>query len=36
LVTFYNTGFNILRDYYFLKQSISEELIKWKRKFFYY
>lgn len=28
LVTFYNTGFNILRDYYFLKQSISEELIK--------
>lgn len=28
LVTFYNTGFNILRDYHFLKQSISEEKIK--------
>ena len=28
LVTFYNTGFNILRDYLFLKQAISEEKIK--------
>lgn len=27
-VTFYNTGFNILRDYYFLKQAIYEEKIK--------
>ncbi len=28
LVTFYNTGFNILRDYIFLKQAISEKKIK--------
>jgi ADP-ribose pyrophosphatase YjhB (NUDIX family) len=28
LVTFYNTGFNILRDYYFLKQANYEEKIK--------
>ena len=28
LVTFYNTGFNILRDYLFLKQAISDRKIK--------
>jgi hypothetical protein len=28
LVSFYNTGFNILRDYRFLKQAIYEEKIK--------
>lgn len=28
LVTFYNTGFNILRDYFFLKLAISEGKIK--------
>lgn len=28
LVTFYNTGFNILRDYYLLKQAISQGKIK--------
>ncbi|MCC7004474.1 NUDIX domain-containing protein [Candidatus Nomurabacteria bacterium] len=28
IITFYNTGFNILRDYLFLKQAVSEKKIK--------